>query len=72
MAGRKFGMNDTLRTARLAANLSQGQLAKLVGCTTSHSAHVELGTHGLSPKLAQEIGKVLGIDWWSLLEDNGP
>jgi len=61
-------MNNTLRAARLAAGLSQGQLAKLVGCTTSHIAHVELGTHGLSPKLAQAIGKALGIDWWKLLD----
>ena len=62
-------MNNVLHDARVAAGMTQQQLADAVGCIRQHISKIETGENLPSVQVAIKIGKVLGIEWPTLYAD---
>lgn len=62
-------MNKNLHDARIAAGMTQQQLADAVGCIRQNISNIELGVTLPSVQLAIRIGKILGVDWPTLYAD---
>lgn len=63
--------SDVIRTARLAAGLTQAQLARAIGAHTKTVGKIDRGERPVSASLAIGISRVLGIDLARLLPDAG-
>lgn len=60
-----------LRKARTDAGMTQRELANAVGVTRNHICQIEKGKTTPSPKIAQEIGRVLHFEWTRFFEERG-
>lgn len=60
---------NNLRKLREMADLSQAELSNRVGIKAGRYNHYESGRRELPVSIAKQIGKVLGIDWWILYEE---
>lgn len=58
-----------LKKKRVAANLTQDQLAQLCRCDRSMIGRIERGELNPSVKLGKTIADVLGFDWTEFYED---
>lgn len=58
-----------IRYVRERLGLKQGEAAKAVGIAQATYCNIENGKSAPSVDSAKKIGKVLGIDWWLLFED---
>ena len=61
--------NLRMKAARAARNLSQQQLAELVGARRETIVHLENGKYNPSLKLAMEIAKVFHVPLFSFVGD---
>lgn len=51
-----------LKALRKTKKLSQGQLARMVGCSQFHLSAIERGFRRPNLELALRLGRVLGVD----------
>ena len=58
-----------IRYVRKELGLKQGEVAKEVGVAQATYCNIENGKSAPSVDSAKRIGRVLGIDWWLLFED---
>ena len=58
--GEPMTFADTLKTIRETDELTQGQVAELIGVTRSHICDIEKGRKLVSPERAARFAKVLG------------
>ncbi len=58
-----MNIEKLLIETRNSKNMTQYELAKAIGVSRSHYTNIEKGNRRPSPKTAQKIGDVLGIDW---------
>ena len=58
-----------LKKYRIAAGMTQQQLADTVGVVRTHISTMERGRFTASVPLAHAIGKALKIDWWLLFDE---
>lgn len=65
MTGKDY-KNETIRELREAANLTQGELAELVGAHTVTISRVENG-HVCSFELLRSIAEKLNVEWRDLI-----
>lgn len=63
-------LGQRIRTARLAAGLSQEQLAELVGLTSQHISHTEVASTKISLPALVKIANVLHTSVDKLLSDS--
>jgi len=54
-------IKEKIKEARLLAKISQGQLAKKVGCRTATISDLERGVNSVGSKLIDKIFKELNI-----------
>lgn len=62
-------MRKWLKELRDGRCLTQEQVAKSAGISRSHYTHIEQGNKTPSPKVAQDIAKVLNFKWMRFFED---
>lgn len=60
-----------LREARVAAGLSQGQLAEKIGVVPGTVSNWEVGTREPDLSMLRRLAEVLGVSVDALLEDEG-
>lgn len=60
---------NPLRAYREARNMSQPELAKILGCTPGMVSHVETGKRKVSPQAALEWEQIIGIPRHELRPD---
>lgn len=60
-------MGEKLKAARLAAGLSQYQLAEKVGCSQHHISRWENGERGPSAKSLKKLANALGCKMEDLI-----
>lgn len=63
-------MRSWLKKLRHKSNLTQEQLAKMVGISRTMVTEIENGNANPSVKVAKKIAAVLGFDWTRLYEDD--
>ena len=63
-------LGQRIRTSRLAAGLSQEQLAEIVGLTSQHISHTEVASTKISLPSLVKIANALKISIDKLLSDN--
>ena len=63
-------LGQRIRTARLAAGLSQEQLAEIVGLTSQHISHTEVASTKVSLPSLVKIANALHISVDKLLSDS--
>jgi putative transcriptional regulator len=63
-------MRSWLKKLRYESNLTQEQLAKMVGISRTMVTEIENGNANPSVKVAKKIAAVLGFDWTRLYDDN--
>lgn len=56
-------MNNVLHDARVAAGMTQQQLAEAAGCIRQNISNIELGITLPSVQLAIRLGRILGVEW---------
>ena len=56
-------LGDKLREARLAARLTQGEVARAIGCCVSYVSDLEFGRRQPSREHAALIASTVGADW---------
>jgi transcriptional regulator with XRE-family HTH domain len=61
-------MRDWLRNKRLEKQLTQAQLAKMVGADATMISKIEVGERRPSVELAKKIAEALGFDWTRFYE----
>jgi putative transcriptional regulator len=61
-------MRDWLRNKRLEKQLTQAQLAKMVGADATMISKIEVGERRPSVELAKRIAEALGFDWTRFYE----
>ena len=61
-------MRDWLRNKRLEKQLTQAQLAKIVGADATMISKTEVGERRPSVELAKKIAEALGFDWTRFYE----
>jgi len=61
-------MRDWLRNKRLEKQLTQAQLAKMVGADATMISKIEVGDRRPSVELAKKIAEALGFDWTRFYE----
>ena len=61
-------MRDWLRNKRLEKQLTQAQLAKMVGADATMISKIEVGERRPSVELAKKIAAALGFDWTRFYE----
>jgi transcriptional regulator with XRE-family HTH domain len=61
-------MRDWLRNKRLEKQLTQAQLAKIVGADATMISKIEVGERRPSVELAKKIAEALGFDWTRFYE----
>lgn len=61
-------MRDWLRNKRLEKQLTQAQLAKIVGADATMISKIEVGDRRPSVELAKKIAEALGFDWTRFYE----
>jgi len=62
-------MRSWLKELRRKSNLTQEQLAKMVGISRTMITEIENGNANPSVKVAKKIAAVLGFDWTRFYED---
>lgn len=62
-------MNKNLHDARIAAGMTQQQLADAAGCIRQNISNIEQGITLPSVHLAIRMGKILGVDWPTFYAD---
>lgn len=62
-------MRSWLKELRHKSNLTQEQLAKMVGISRTMITEIENGNANPSVKVAKKIAAVLGFDWTRFFED---
>ena len=60
---------ENLRKARLAKKLSQKELADELGVTTATISRYESGERKLPVEIAKRIAEILGVDWYTLFDE---
>ena len=65
-----FLLGQRIRAARLAAGMSQEQLAEMIGLTSQHISHVEVASTKISLPSLVKIANVLHTSIDKLLSDN--
>ena len=63
-------LGQRIRTARLAAGLSQERLAEMVGLTSQHISHTEVASTKISLPSLVKVANALGTSVDKLLSDN--
>lgn len=63
-------LRDNLRELRIANNLSEDQVAKFLGITSTEYANYELGTCNMPLSQMEEVAYLLGCSLSVLLSDN--
>ncbi len=61
-------MRDWLRNKRLEKQLTQAQLAEMVGADATMISKIEVGDRRPSVELAKKIAEALGFDWTRFYE----
>ena len=61
-------MRNWLRNKRLEKQLTQAQLAKMVGADATMISKIEVGDRRPSVELAKKIAEALGFDWTRFYE----
>lgn len=61
-----------LKAARLAANLTQHELAEVTGMTSVSICRYENGKRKISVDKAKLLAKALDVSWTSLFDDDNP
>jgi len=61
-------MRDWLRNKRLEKQLTQAQLAEIVGADATMISKIEVGERRPSVELAKKIAAALGFDWTRFYE----
>lgn len=61
-------MRYWLRNKRLEKQLTQAQLAKIVGADATMISKIEVGERRPSVELAKKIAEALGFDWTRFYE----
>ncbi len=61
-------MRDWLRNKRLEKQLTQAQLAEIVGADATMISKIEVGDRRPSVELAKKIAEALGFDWTRFYE----
>lgn len=62
-------MRDWLKELREKAQLSQTQLAAVIGITQQQYSFIENGKRGVRVTTAKKIAAALGFDWQKFYED---
>ena len=62
-------MSESLKEKRKAKNLTQSDMAKLVGCSEQYYNMIENEKRTPSVKTAKEIGRILNIEWVNFFKD---
>ena len=65
-----FEIGQRIRRIRKARNLSQEQLAELIGISTTHMSHIETANTKLSLQVFVKIAEALEVQTDALLYDN--
>ena len=63
-------LGQRIRTARIAAGMSQEQLAEIVGLTSQHISHTEVASTKISLSALVKIANALSTSVDSLLSDS--
>jgi len=63
-------MRSWLKELRHKSNLTQEQLAKMVGISRTMVTEIENGNANPSVKVAKRLASVLGFNWTRLYEDD--
>ena len=61
-------MRNWLRNKRLEKQLTQAQLAEMVGADATMISKIEVGERRPSVELAKKIAEALGFDWTRFYE----
>ena len=56
-------MKELLQKKREAAGFTQVQMANKLGITSQYYNLLENGHRRPGPKIAKEVGRILGVDW---------
>lgn len=70
-ADERTKIGEILRTRRHLKNLTQEEVAKLIGLTTTAYSKIERGESGVNMDRLRQLGKVLEVDLDTLI-DNAP
>ncbi|MCQ2360702.1 MAG: helix-turn-helix domain-containing protein [Paludibacteraceae bacterium] len=70
-ANERTKIGEILRTRRHLKNLTQEEVAKLIGLTTTAYSKIERGESGVNMDRLRQLGKVLEVDLDTLI-DNAP
>lgn len=62
-------MSESLKEKRKAKNLTQSDMAKLVGCSEQYYNMIENEKRTPSVKTAKEISRILNIEWVNFFKD---
>jgi len=65
-------IGERLRTKRHLKNLTQEEVAKLIGLTTTAYSKIERGESGVNMDRLKQLGKVLDIDIMTLVDNVPP
>lgn len=65
-----YEIGQRIRKIRKANNLSQEQLAEMVGISTTHMSHIETGNTKLSLQVFVDIASALSVQTDELLYDS--
>ena len=60
-------MGKYLRSARNRANLTQEQLAEMIGVSTSYYANIESGRKGMHPETLKKLSEILRVSVDSII-----
>ncbi len=58
-----------LKTIREDAGLSQKEVAEIISVTQPYYSQIEVRLRQPSVKLAKEIARVFGFEWWRMFDE---